>query len=196
MPHADASCPAFIPKVVDFPEGTSYELLQPLTDFRKNQDGTPTESRILFTCRQKRPDLLQQPSDNEFVVKIKVQYVLPPPILVSDFCNAETILRRVPDSNQKPEAGPSTTTSAELKALESFRDTSNTYTPHLVAWKRAVQGPDGLLPGGYLTYTVMTKMSGQNLLDLQYWTLPAEERVEIVREFLSALRFIAFLSAF
>ena len=97
-------------------------------------------------------------------------------------------LRRVPDGSQKPEAGPSTTTSAELKALESFREAGNTYAPHLVAWKRAVQGPDGPLPGGYLTYTVMTKMSGQNLLDLQYWAIPAEEREEIVREFSKALR--------
>ena len=74
MAEAEASCPAFIDKVLDFPEGISYELLQPLTDFRKNQDGTPTEGRILFTCRQIMPDLPQH-SKNEFVVKIKVQYV-------------------------------------------------------------------------------------------------------------------------
>lgn len=93
----------------------------------------------------------------------------------------------MPDGSQNPEAGPSTTTSAELKALETFREASNAYAPHLVAWKRAVQGPNGLLPGGYLTYTVMTKMAGKNLLDLQYWAIPAEEREEIVREFSTAL---------
>ena len=96
---------------------------------------------------------------------------------------------RVPSNSfQEPEPGPSTTTSAELKALDSFRLANNTYTPHLVDKKQAIQGANAPLPGGYINFTIMTKMAGQTLFQLQYWTLPTEEREEIVRQFLEALR--------
>lgn len=90
--------------------------------------------------------------------------------------------------NQKPELGPSTTTAAEIEALETFRKADSAYAPHLVNFKRAAQGPDGLFPGGYLTFTVMTKMPGESLLSLHFWGMSAEERDEIVQEFLVALR--------
>jgi hypothetical protein len=78
MEGADGAIPAFLAKVVDFSEGISYELLQPLTNFRHCHDGTPAEARIVFLCRQLGPDS-QQPSNNEFVMKIKVQYSTLPP---------------------------------------------------------------------------------------------------------------------
>lgn len=163
MGNADEAYPAFLNRVVEFPtEGTSYELLKPLTNFRKCHDGSPAEGRILFTCRQSSSS--QQNSEDEFVIKIKVQY-----------------------SGQGPEAGPSSTASAELKALEAFSKDSNPYTPHLVSWKQEIQGSAGLLPGGYITYTVMTKMPGEHLLN-RYWNLPANERENVVQEFLPALR--------
>jgi hypothetical protein len=90
--------------------------------------------------------------------------------------------------SQEPEPGPSTTTLAEFKALEIFRQANSAYAPHLVNFKRAAQGPDGLFAGGYLTFTVMTKMPGESLHNLQFWGMPAEERKEIVQEFLVALR--------
>ena len=164
MGEADESYPAFLAKIVDFPaEETSYELLEPLTNFRKCHDGTPAEGRIVFTCRQLSTS--KQESKDEFVIKIKVQY-----------------------SGQEPEAGPSTTTSAELKALEAFSKSNNDYTPHLISYKRGEQGTDGMLPGGYITYTVMTKMPGESLLN-RYWMLPTDERESIVQEFLPALRY-------
>lgn len=99
---------------------------------------------------------------------------------------------RVPSEAQKlshePEAGPSTTTSAELEALQIFHDANSAYAPHLVDFKQTTQGPNGLLPGGYLTFTVMTKMPGESLHNLNFWGMPTEEREEIVKEFSIALR--------
>lgn len=59
----------FLEKVVDFPDGVSYNLLRPLTDYRACHVGTPLEARILYMCRQSDSD-----SDQEYVVKVKVQY--------------------------------------------------------------------------------------------------------------------------
>ena len=100
---------------------------------------------------------------------------------------------RVPGKDSDPkaesEATSSTTTRAELKALETFRGASSEHAPHLVHYKQAIQGPSGPLPGGYLTYTVMTKMPGDSLHNLYYWGMPTEEREVIVKEFLVALRY-------
>lgn len=86
--------------------------------------------------------------------------------------------------------GPSTTTSAELKALKTFIRVQNPYAPQFVAWKSEVQGPSGLLPGGYVTYTAMTMMPGDTLFNLQFWGLPEDERHEITRAFLLALQYL------
>lgn len=105
---------------------------------------------------------------------------------------------RVPGKDNDPTAGSqaisSTTTRAELKALETFRGVSSEHAPRLVHYKQAIQGPSGPLPGGYLTYTVMTKMPGDSLHNLYYWGMPAEEREVIVKEFLVALRYARHVS--
>jgi hypothetical protein len=165
MATADDSCPSFIDKTVDFPDGTSYELLEPLTNFRKNQDGTPAEGRIVFTCRQ----VTGPQRGTEYVVKVKVQ---------------------VPYPRELPEEGPSSATASELEAFETLTKAKNSYVPHLVAFKKDVQGAQGLIPGGFITYQIMTKMAGQNLHELRhwYWGASAEEREEIVQGFLAALR--------
>jgi len=83
-----------------------------------------------------------------------------------------------------------------LKALETFRQESVAYTPILVNYKRSAQGSSGPLPGGYLTFMVMTKMPGDSLYNLNFWGMPTEEREEIVQKFLAALRyrFVGFFS--
>ncbi|EXJ90800.1 hypothetical protein A1O1_03904 [Capronia coronata CBS 617.96] len=95
---------------------------------------------------------------------------------------------RVPSGGYSPSRDPSTTTSAELRALRAFRDADSTFAPTLIDYKQTIQGQDGPLPGGYYTFTVMTKMPGASLHDLHFWGLPAEEREEIVQKFLVALR--------
>ena len=92
------------------------------------------------------------------------------------------------DSEATTEATSSNTTRAELKALSVFRNINNPYAPHLVDYKEAVQGPHGPLPGGYLTFTVMTKMPGDSLHNLYFWGMTDDERKEITERFLIALR--------
>jgi len=58
----------FLQKVVDFPNGSSYELLRPITDYRACHEGIPLEARILYTCKQSDSD-----GEQEYIVKVKVQ---------------------------------------------------------------------------------------------------------------------------
>jgi len=61
--------PAFLDTHVQLPDGRSYELLQPLTNYRSCHDGTPQEARMVFICKQRGSQLLAE----EFVMKVKVQ---------------------------------------------------------------------------------------------------------------------------
>lgn len=160
----DKTIPDFIDLIIDFPDtNRTFELQSPLTNFRSCHDGTPPESRIVFLARQSTP-----PSTDEFVIKIKVQR---------------------PSESHPPSPGPSDTTSHELKALTTFNDLNFSYAPHLISFKCAVQDSRGPLPGGYITYTVMTKMPGSSLFG-KFWNMPTVEREEIVSKSLTALRSI------
>ncbi|KAK7894109.1 hypothetical protein LTR67_006811 [Exophiala xenobiotica] len=167
--------PPYIDRIVDFDDGKSYELLQPLTTFRHCHDGTPPEARMVFVCRQRaRADV---GGTQEYVVKVKIRV----PTRGGQGDDSEA---------QAPEAESSTTTRAELKALKKFRGANSTYAPLLVNYKQAVQGSSGPLPGGYMTFTVMTKMPGDSLHNLYFWGMAEDEREEIVQKFLVALRSI------
>ena len=85
-------------------------------------------------------------------------------------------------------AGPSPLTSAELKVLQLFRDQRTENVPHLITWKKAVQPHDGVHPGGYVIYTIMTLMPGQTLWDLMYWSMTDAERDEIREIFMTKLK--------
>ena len=69
MGEAHGSIPAFIDRTVQFSEGESYELLQPLATFRHCHDGIPAEARVVFTCKR-----MDDSVSDEFVMKIKIQY--------------------------------------------------------------------------------------------------------------------------
>lgn len=88
----------------------------------------------------------------------------------------------------KPIPGPSEYTAAELQALQKFADTKRLSVPHLVAWKKVVQGDDGPMPGGYLAYVVMTLMPGQDLMALKFWSMNDDQREEIRDAFLVAIK--------
>lgn len=173
--------PDFLDDVVAFPDGKSYALLRPLTDYRACHDGVPLEARILYLCKESDKE-----SNEEYVVKLKVQYVAR--------SSQDLVLTRprlpvgMVADQQQPQAGPSTTTALELKALESFRKANSTHTPKLLGFKQAVQASNGPLPGGYITYTLMTKVPGETLFDLHFWALPTEERQDITQNFLNVLR--------
>ncbi|RMZ80444.1 hypothetical protein DV737_g3009, partial [Chaetothyriales sp. CBS 132003] len=90
-----------------------------------------------------------------------------------------------------PAAGPSTTTAAELAALHRFTQARNPHVPHLVCY-RSTQQPEAAaspLPGGFITFTVMTKLPGDALWG-RFWspTYTAEQRQEISQHFLRALQ--------
>ena len=62
---------AILDKVVTFPDGSRYERLEPMTNFRKDEG----IARILYCCRRE-PHLLapNDKADEIFVMKIKFQY--------------------------------------------------------------------------------------------------------------------------
>ncbi|ETN39082.1 uncharacterized protein HMPREF1541_05304 [Cyphellophora europaea CBS 101466] len=158
--------PPFLDHVIDFPDA-SYGLLEPITELRSCHDGVPAESRILFTCRQTKPE----GETEDAIMKIKVQ---------------------IPGGDRRPsndpQPGPSTTTAEELKVLKVFADAQASSVPRLLASKLSRQGPSGPLPDGYITYTVMTKMPGQPVFNQKYWEKSDAERTEIGEKFLHALR--------
>lgn len=57
-----------------------------------------------------------------------------------------------------------------------------------MTWSKAQQGSDGLLPGGYITYTVMTKMPGADVMGLKFWSMSDEGREAIRDSFIKALK--------
>jgi len=153
---------SFLAKTIDF-NGTQYERLEPITDFRRD----PCEARILYTCR-----MIGQQNDKQYILKVKVQ--VPP--------------RPASDDPSEPLSGPSETTSAELEALQTFQENDTEGVPHLVAHKCELQGPQGPFPNGYISYSIMTKMPGQDLMALKFWSLEEEEREERRRAFLEVLK--------
>lgn len=156
---------SYLPESIDFADRTMYQRLQPITDVRQCHDGFPAEARVLFQCRR------VQPTDDaeRLILKVKIQ--------VSNEGRKSTT----------PASGPSDTTAAELKALQLLRDANSPFGPQLVAFESKVQGDNGPMPGGYITYTVMTELPGQAVLSLSYWSMPFEERQQIQQRFLEAL---------
>lgn len=163
--------PSFIEKTVNFSDGSTFRLGRPLTNYRSCHDGVPAEARMVFICTRDN-DRASGTTPEEFVMKVKVQ---------------------IPDENraksQSPQAGPSDTTAAELKALHKFKEAGLSSVPHLVVAKHATQGPEPSfpMPGGYITYTVMTKMPGYEMFG-KFWNLDPKERELIQDEFVKALR--------
>ncbi|KAI7277799.1 hypothetical protein KC345_g6400 [Hortaea werneckii] len=156
---------SFLAKSIDF-NGTQYERLEPITDFRRD----PCEARILYTCR-----MGNQPIDQEYILKVKVQ--VPP--------------RPASEDPSEPLPGPSVTTSAELKALETFRESGTEGVPHLLAHKCEKQDTQGPFPNGYISYSIMTKMPGQDLMTSKFWSLEEAEREERRQAFLQVLKYVS-----
>ncbi|KAK5174465.1 uncharacterized protein LTR77_001545 [Saxophila tyrrhenica] len=155
----------FLESIVEFPDGSRFERLHAITDFRKD----PGEARILYLCRRHDPNDAGDGQDEQFVMKVKAQW---------------------PGPQNLYHPGPSPATNAELKVLQLFRDQKVEGVPHMVTWKQTVQPKDGVHPGGYLVYTVMTLLPGRTLWDLGYWSRTEDERTVIQEAFLSKLKTI------
>jgi hypothetical protein len=184
----------FLDQILTFPDGTSYQRLEPITDFRQCHGVTPPERRILFRCRriassEGASSTPENPSneskeDDECILKIKVQ-IPDDPSTTTTANNGQTSPN--PTTSIPP---PSTPTSHELKALTIFRDSQTPSGPHLIAFSHFPQPASASSPmplEGYISCTVMSKIAGKSLFDLGYWSLASPEREEMQRGFLEAL---------
>ena len=177
----------FLDKTLTFPDGTSYQRLEPITDFRQCHGVTPPERRILFRCRRvassegasSTPENSPNESKeyDECILKIKVQIPDDP-----NDSQAST------PSETTPPPPPSLDTAHELKALTTFHDSQTPFAPRLIAFSHAPQDSAGPLPQeGYISSTVMSKIAGKSLFELGYWSMSSDDREEIQRGFLEAL---------
>jgi hypothetical protein len=166
----------FLDKTITLNNGTSFERLEPITDFRQCHGVTPPERRILYRCRRLSP-LTPPPSDDKeeetYILKLKIQ--------IPD----DTITE--PSPNREIPTTFSTSTLRELSALQIFANAQSQHAPRLIASHSLRQNPQGLLPGGYITCTIMTTLPGKSLFDLGYWSLDEDDRVAIQGRFLEAL---------
>lgn len=157
----------FVEKILDFPDGNTYERIRPITDLRKD----PGEGRVVYLCNRQPPDAalgsMSHSAMEKLVLKVKAQWPGPQNVM---------------------HEGPSPMTEAELKALQKFKDENISHVPHLLTWKKAKQGPHGIHPDGYIIYTVMTRVPGSSLWDLGYWSMSSAQRSEIQQIFLKKLR--------
>ncbi|KAG4429664.1 hypothetical protein IFR05_014851 [Cadophora sp. M221] len=162
---SEADADAILEKIVTFEDGSRYERLKPVTNFRKD-DGV---ARILYFCRRASDESSQnEQGDETFIMKVKFQ---------------------IPCAEMKePLEGPNPETAAELHALKIFALKKRSSVPNLVAWKKKTQGINGLFPGGYLIITIMTLMPGNTLLDLGFWGLTSDEQETIRTAFIAALK--------
>lgn len=158
----------FVDKIISgFPDGNVYERIRPITDLRKD----PGEGRILYICNRQPPDAelgsMSHSAMEKLVLKVKAQWPGP-----------QNLIHK----------GPSPMTEAELKALQKFREENVAGVPHLLTWKKATQGPNGIHPDGYIIYTIMTRVPGESLWDIGYWSMDSAHRAEIQQAFLKKLR--------
>lgn len=160
---------SFLPNSMVFSDGSSYELLNPITDFRQCHGTEPAESRILYRCRRTNPPT--SPASQPYILKLKVQ--------ISDTTTSNPSV---------PQPGPSPTTSHELDALRLFGAAQTSAGPNLIAFENFPQPAEGLLPGGYVNCTIMSVLPGKSLFELGYWSLEEEKREEVREAFGQALR--------
>ena len=166
-----ATTDAFLRDIVDLVYDNNIRQLTPITDYRRDIG----EGRILYSCKHLAAGLEADAPGTikaDCVLKIKMQ--------VGPRENSPDETRPIP--------GPSETTKAELEALTTFRDSNIANVPHLVSTMQRTQGELGPFPGGYVSYTVMSKMPGDNLMDLAFWSMPDEKRETIRAAFLSVLK--------
>lgn len=188
---------SFLDEIITFPGGSSFRRLEAITDFRQCHGVTPPERRILYRCRRvvtsKGSSQNDGPNENEegeeeqYILKIKVQ------IPEGEEDPSTTASSSNPPSSNTTATipQPSPPTAHELRALETFRDSRTPSAPHLIAFLHQIQPNSATSPlpeQGYISSTVMSKIGGKSLFELGYWSLASEEREEIQRGFLEALR--------
>jgi serine/threonine protein kinase len=75
----------------------------------------------------------------------------------------------------------------EIKALRLLRDKGSKHSPQFVAEFHTIQGDDGLVPSGFISYIVMTWCPGITLRDSDYQVKYKDQQARIFRAFKEAL---------
>ncbi|KAF2210315.1 hypothetical protein CERZMDRAFT_121797 [Cercospora zeae-maydis SCOH1-5] len=169
---------ALLDSVVDFPNiSARFERVRPITNFRKDD----SEARILYICRKlphaegklSNDNLTVEGKEERYVLKCKVQA---PSVLANGLTT--------------PIPGPSDHTKAEQEALQRFADTQSPGLPHLLATKLDTQNEKGPMPGGYISYTVMTLMPGKDLMEAKFWSMPEAQQNQIRDAFRGVIKHV------
>ncbi|KAJ9193123.1 hypothetical protein DTO021D3_3847 [Paecilomyces variotii] len=75
---------------------------------------------------------------------------------------------------------------SEYNALKLFTEKACPSTPKLLASKVDTQGPQDLVPGGFIVYLLMEKLPCCRLEDEVFWNLDESERADIRQKFKEA----------
>lgn len=67
----------------------------------------------------------------------------------------------------------------ELEPLHTLTEKKVTSTPRIWKYKATRQGPDGMVPGGFLHIVLMNHAPGEQLSPELFWRLPREERDQV-----------------
>lgn len=75
---------------------------------------------------------------------------------------------------------------SEVIALKRFKEGNCTVVPNLLGYSETIQGQDGLVPRGYITYLVWNKVPGESLSGELFWSFDKPKRDLIRRKFRAA----------
>jgi hypothetical protein len=78
----------------------------------------------------------------------------------------------------------------ELIALKLFTEKPCPSTPKLLGYKVGTQGPQDLVPGGFIVYVLMEKLPGYCLGRDAFWDLDESERADIRQKFKTAWMYV------
>lgn len=85
-------------------------------------------------------------------------------------------------------------TDNEIKALEKLTKAGCSCTPTLLAWKHEKQDSHMWIPGGFIDYILMEKLSGICLGDVCFFSLDRTEWDEIRKHFREAWEYVPLAS--
>lgn len=76
---------------------------------------------------------------------------------------------------------------SEIKALRKLTENTAKNAPHIVAELHTKQGNDGVVPGGFISYLLMTWCPGAPLGEGDYQDMPQTKQKRVFKAFKEAL---------
>lgn len=84
----------------------------------------------------------------------------------------------------------------ELRALKQLTEGGCTVVPRLLGYKFEQQDNTVIVPGGFKTFVLWEKVTGESLELNQFWTYPFAERQEIREIFKSCYQSVPHMTSF